>query len=135
MSIHIQVRKLSVQKDKLVPIDAENFEVERFKRALIDATFFDDGNSCEAKLIVDLRARTVGFSCDHPKLSPARVGMALMVEFMVFSNEAYIIDTLGKVPGATQGVSYFGIGNDPERFLGFLHHLRKAGKVALVYDG
>lgn len=134
LPIFVEVGKISLQKDRLTPIDPENFQVEHFKRAVIDAAFSDDGNRCNAKLIVDLRARTITVSCKGPQFTARRVGEALMVEYMVFTNSAYVIDTLNKAPTEMREVGEFGFGIDLDRFLGFLHRLHERGRTQLIYD-
>jgi len=135
MALSLEVRKITLQKDRLVPIDEENFEVDRFKRALIDAVARWDQQSCDLKIVVDLRARVMTITVKNSGLTAGRIGLAILVEYARAYGDYAVIDKIAEPPDTMIEVGHFGIGSDPERFLGWLHYAKQVGSIPLRHEG
>ncbi len=133
MILALEIRNLTVQTDKLVPLDLENFEVEKFKRALLDATCYYDGKACDVKIIVDIRARYMNLSCKCPGITAGQVGLSILVEYSLFSSNEAVLNSINENPNDMIEVGRFPIGSDPDHFLGFLHSCMQRGKFELRY--
>ncbi len=135
MPLFLGVRKITVQKDRLVPIDEENLEIDRLKRALVDAAVYGNGQSCDLKIVVDLRARIMTISVKGSGLTAGRIGMAMLVEYARAYGDYAVLDKIAELPDTMIEVGHFGIGFDPERFLGWLHHAKQRGSLQLRHEG
>src|SRR3989442_13441663 len=135
MALSLEVRKITLQKDRLVPIDEENFEVDRFKRALIDAVARWDQQSCDLKIVVDFRARIMTITVKNSGLTAGRIRVAILGEYARADGDHAVIDQIAEAPGTMIEARHFCLGSDPERFLGWLHYAKQVGSSPLMHEG
>jgi hypothetical protein len=128
------VLRITVQPDKLTPIDVDNFEIEKFKRAEIDAVLSgNDGAEYPLTIRLDIRANIVSV---FPTNEHIHAGFTLLAVVLTWAS------TYGDHSKFT--VSYpieksksdcrISVSN-PELFLGFLHHVKQSEGIDLITSG
>jgi hypothetical protein len=134
VTLRLKGGKITVNKDRLVEIDPENFEVEKFKRAIVKAWATRDGKKAKVTLIVDIRAGLLTVSTSSPDISAGMVGLGLMTEFMLHDGYDFT-QRLSESPRAMNDVARFPLGGKAEALIAYLHSLRERGEVFLRGTG
>ncbi len=133
MSWEFEAKSIIVQRDKLQPIDTENFQIERFKRAKVRVDFYDSGRRVPLKLTLELRGKVLTVSTSDDEAPVGQYGAAIITEWSVAMDEDSLLQTVEDI-SRVRGAAHFTI-RDPDNFLGYLHHLKQRGRIRPLWQG
>jgi hypothetical protein len=130
----LRVLRITVQPDKLAPIDLDNFEIEKLKRAEIDAVLFGDDNA-EYPLTIrlDIRANIVSVFPTDDRIHAGFTLLAVVLTWAASYGD-HSKFTVGYPIEKSKSDCRISVSN-PELFLGFLHHVKQGEGIDLITSG
>ncbi len=130
MTLWIEVKKITLNKDRTTLIDEEHLEVTKFKRAVVEALVGEDEHSTQVGLILDIRARVLTIASKNPDIALGKLGVGILREYQLVSGYD-AVQLLREDPQLMKDTGRFPVGPDVDQFLGFIHLLMERGRVEL----